>query len=427
MAEEPALRNAETGSHPPSHTPSLRRYGLVAQGGSSYIDSMVLRDRDDNGGGGWSGASDGTLEARIYYCQNWRADVSAILSAAGVVKEWVKYSSYGVPTAIDPGDFDRDGYVTGDDNTAFDDAYTNGRPKADLDFDGYVTGDDNTLWDTYYSNGQNLGRGTLSRSDINNRAGYAGYQLDPTFTGSPSGGRSLYHVRHRVLDSGLGRWTRRDPMGYVDGTSTYEYIGSRPIGGYDPLGLYFIWCAKWEPYLFSGRGFYAERYVPGKPGAIFVGAGIALYHWLYVVPGNSGALIETGAVAWADRFFVAFMTKHTLELSARIVASCTQPPDGGLCMTSVSGDVGGPIGSALRLEIFVSAEMTQTLPSGRIVKGREVSSAARFTYDFPLLPSFINPFTTQLTSAHFAGSYWWSCRCCAGLTAAGKWFNDCRP
>ncbi len=207
---------------------------------------MVLRDRDDNGGGGWSGASDGTLESRIYYAQNWRADVSAILSAAGVVKEWVKYSSYGVPTAIDPGDFDRDGFVTGDDNTAFDDAYTNGRPKADLDFDGYVTGDDNTLWDTYYSNGQNLGRGTLSRSDLNNRAGYAGYQLDPTFTGSPSGGRSLYHVRHRVLDSGLGRWTRRDPAGYVDSASQYNYVTSRPLEHLDPLGDRSLPCVgRW--------------------------------------------------------------------------------------------------------------------------------------------------------------------------------------
>ncbi len=226
--------------------------GLDGQGSSSYIDSMVLRDRDNNGGGGWSGASDGTLESRIYYAQNWRADASAILSAAGVVQEWVKYSSYGVPTAIDPADFNRDGFVTGDDNTAFDDAYTNARPKADLDFDGFVTGDDNTLWSSYYTNGQNLGRGTLSRSDVNNRAGYAGYQFDPTFTGAQgSGGRFLYHVRHRVLDSGLGRWTRRDPLGRVTGVQLYAYVAGTPLDAVDPFGLESLLCLEvhWQvPY-----------------------------------------------------------------------------------------------------------------------------------------------------------------------------------
>lgn len=31
-------------------------------------------------------------------------------------------------------------------------------------------------------------------------------------------------VRNRVLLMDLGRWSRRDPLGYVDGMSMYEYV-----------------------------------------------------------------------------------------------------------------------------------------------------------------------------------------------------------
>ena len=35
-----------------------------------------------------------------------------------------------------------------------------------------------------------------------------------------------------MLNSGLGRWLRRDPLGHVDGVSLLEYVASRP-----PLGV----------------------------------------------------------------------------------------------------------------------------------------------------------------------------------------------
>jgi hypothetical protein len=35
----------------------------------------------------------------------------------------------------------------------------------------------------------------------------------------------------------LGRWCSRDPIGYVDGMSLYEYIRSRPIKNHDTYGL----------------------------------------------------------------------------------------------------------------------------------------------------------------------------------------------
>lgn len=34
----------------------------------------------------------------------------------------------------------------------------------------------------------------------------------------------------------LGRWSRRDPLGYVDGMGLYEYVASRPHTHLDPIG-----------------------------------------------------------------------------------------------------------------------------------------------------------------------------------------------
>ncbi len=66
-------------------------------------------------------------------------------------------------------------------------------------------------------------------TDWENEILFAGYRLD-TETG-------LHHVRHRYYHSALGRWTSRDPAGYVDGMSLYVYVGGEPINARDPLGL----------------------------------------------------------------------------------------------------------------------------------------------------------------------------------------------
>jgi len=66
-------------------------------------------------------------------------------------------------------------------------------------------------------------------SDVDNRTLYAGYHLD-TETG-------LYSVRHRMYHPTLGRWVTRDPIGYADGMSLYEYCRSGPLGATDATGL----------------------------------------------------------------------------------------------------------------------------------------------------------------------------------------------
>ncbi len=46
----------------------------------------------------------------------------------------------------------------------------------------------------------------------------------------------------RILDSELGRWTRRDPLGYVQGVSIYSYAGSAAIAATDPYGTIWMLC-----------------------------------------------------------------------------------------------------------------------------------------------------------------------------------------
>jgi len=51
------------------------------------------------------------------------------------------------------------------------------------------------------------------------------------------GDTELDHVRRRFYHPTLGRWLTRDPLGYIDGMSLYEYVGSLPLSAVDPYGL----------------------------------------------------------------------------------------------------------------------------------------------------------------------------------------------
>jgi len=43
---------------------------------------------------------------------------------------------------------------------------------------------------------------------------------------------------HRIYDADVGRWTRRDPLGYVDGMSLYAYVQGLAVVAVDPWGLF---------------------------------------------------------------------------------------------------------------------------------------------------------------------------------------------
>ena len=200
--------------------------GNGGRGSSSYIDSVVMRDRDTD--------ANGTLEERRYYVQNWRADVVAVTKSDGSPLQYVVYSPYGEPVTHAVADVDLDGDVDSNDQAA----WANGSPHStfayaaleDLNHDGTDSAADDALFDESYADNLGLsGRERLSSGKLDNRKGYAGYEHDESLT--------MYHVRHRVYRADLGRWMTRDPLGYVDGMGLYEYVGGMAIKGRDPSGL----------------------------------------------------------------------------------------------------------------------------------------------------------------------------------------------
>lgn len=121
--------------------------GWNGSGDASYIDSVLLRDRDNPACGTGCDArlnvSDGVLEERRFYCQNWRADVVAITAADGTPIEHVRYSAYGEPTVYPMADLNMDGVVNGTDLAVWQDVEAGGTPAV-----AYASGDIDS--DVYY-------------------------------------------------------------------------------------------------------------------------------------------------------------------------------------------------------------------------------------------------------------------------------------
>jgi RHS repeat-associated protein len=191
-------------------------------GGSSYVDALILRDRDADLD------QNAVLEERLYYCQSWRADVVAVVDSTGTLVEGARYSAYGVPFGVPAGDTNTDLTFDSTDSANI----TGWSPPAsydvryDVNLDGAITSADASAAATV-----TLGRGVLSSAAIDNRRGYAGYEFWP----APAA--NLYSVRYRVLHSDLGRWTRRDPLAFVDGVNLYGYGRATPLVHVDPSGL----------------------------------------------------------------------------------------------------------------------------------------------------------------------------------------------
>jgi len=118
---------------------------------------------------------DGTLNERLYALQDSNWNVTTITNAIGGIQDRYEYEAYGTPIYV------------------------------------------NANWDDQ------------AISSVKWEILFTGYQFD--------GSCQLYFIRHRVLHSGIGKWSARDILGYVDGYSLYEYAQCSPVNNIDAYGL----------------------------------------------------------------------------------------------------------------------------------------------------------------------------------------------
>ncbi len=179
-------------------------------------------------------AADSTKEVRRTYLQNvggWRHDIVVVLDASGRLLENVKYLSYGTPFACPAGDTELKGSWQSSDSTRISSYAGSYDIRFDPTHNGVIDAADITYANSIKSGYQTLGLGVLSSTAVANRKGYAGYEHAPELAGTK------WHVRNRVLDSELGRWTRRDPLGYIGSLNLYVYVDLMPLLFTDLTGL----------------------------------------------------------------------------------------------------------------------------------------------------------------------------------------------
>ncbi|MCG3130994.1 MAG: hypothetical protein FLDDKLPJ_01769 [Phycisphaerae bacterium] len=192
--------------------------------GHEYIDQLLMIR---GAGGTWF----------VHQDANW--NVIALTTPGGDVAEEVQYQPYGLPQVrrrLAFGDADADGDVDSSDNTARTAALTTYNRTFDADFDGDVSntsGDaDKLAWDASYNDPDasvTMVVANRAFSPSGNPFLFTGRRLDAE-TG-------LYFYRFRTYHPTLKTFIQRDPLGYVDSASLYQYVGGMPTAAGDPLGL----------------------------------------------------------------------------------------------------------------------------------------------------------------------------------------------
>ena len=87
---------------------------------------------------------------------------------------------------------------------------------------------------------------------------FTGHDLDP-LTGN-------YYAPFRYLNPSAGRWMNQDPLGMINGTNMYGYVGASPIIRYDLLGtdfLTWVFGLGWNPTEDGRQAFYFSLSIEG--------------------------------------------------------------------------------------------------------------------------------------------------------------------
>ncbi len=295
-------------------------------GGSSYIDLVVCRNKDANTA--WTSASDGTLEERVYYCQNQHADVSAIVSSAGGILEWAKYSAYGVPFGLPGGDADSDGDCDTADATQIQ-AWIDAPAydvRGDLDLDGDVDAADKSIAQGAPYAGSIAGRMQLS-SVVNSRRALAG---------SDALQENCLASRRRLLSHSLGRWLSRDPVKGQVRMSVLEALDSTPAVLVDPTGQ-----AAASPQAPSGRAAAQTQSSPPTASIPWHGplndieAGV----WNGLTGAEQGCMIMAGVKAAATGTLLSWLMPDSKnDGTPNHMRHCTLSCMAAWCIGSIKAD-----------------------------------------------------------------------------------------
>jgi len=214
--------------------------------GLRYIDDAVARIRTElpnNTAKKLVGTTTLSPEATTSYHLITDAQFSVVASMGpgiSVPVDRIEYSPYGVAFAKPAGDVDGSGEVDTNDLSLVElspSDITSGSYAAEYDFnrDGLV---DETDADFIYSAQLGAGAGVMPGQLGDSRALSGGLRLNIGYCGYIFNDDSyLYTVRFRHYSPALGRWLERDPAGYVDGMSLYQYVSGQPIAKLDPMGL----------------------------------------------------------------------------------------------------------------------------------------------------------------------------------------------
>jgi len=228
--------------------------------GARYIDDVVCRRIDYT--------ANGSMDATYYHLTDNQFSTLAILDETANLVERVDYDPYGRARHHHPIDVDGDGDYDAADSTAIDNAvYFHAGPincdigvagyiaDGDLNRDGVIDGDDQTIAGGTRPRAA-LALGVLS--EVGNVFGFSGYVYNaetPGAGGNGGLGGGMYTVRFRHYDVGMGRWIERDPLGYVDGMSLYEYVGGMPLRALDPFGQ------SWNPFTYEYWYYFTEGWL----------------------------------------------------------------------------------------------------------------------------------------------------------------------
>jgi len=154
------------------------------------IDEVLVMDRNLDG----DSTAQGEADQRLFYHQNPLGSVYAVTDDSGATAEGYAYDAYGQAIVYTAG-------VNGVVDFSSDDVI--------------VTGGASTLANPYLFTGRRLDAET-----------------------------GLYYYRNRYMDTELGRFIQRDPLGvWTDATSLgngYLYASSRPNVATDPFGLFVV-------------------------------------------------------------------------------------------------------------------------------------------------------------------------------------------